>query len=381
MKRILYVYHATPGLNGAYIAGLDKGFDSADLDVVYAVNAKYAYGPPSNGVIWRLFFPFSETERYRSLDRFKIIKITRLFIRYLELLYAAVFLAIYCLFRRVDVVNYSLTESYRVNYWIFRAVSAFVPKTVVTVHDVIPHNGIQDQIRSKIFNLADVLLVHNHEARRLLAAEFPDLEKKIVMHVFPWALQPPPGVGSLSRKKPNNTPLTICFAGFIRWSKGLDLLVAVWLESYAKRLDLKLVIAGSAEFDVSGLVSRTQGSNIEWRLGRMNDSAYLQLLADSDAVCLPYREIYAHSSVHLVAYLWAKRPVIATDVGPFRADVGNTGVICPVGQLRSGLDKVVLLGRDALHQMGEAGCNRIAKRQDVLGLEMLKIYCLTNFVI
>jgi glycosyltransferase involved in cell wall biosynthesis len=129
---------------------------------------------------------------------------------------------------------------------------------------------------------------------------------------------------------------TILFFGMLRPYKGLDVLVDAF-HRIADKDDYRLLIAGEPKKDSEAHLREIQ-ERIAGHPSRERVLQKLEYIPDeqtelyfkaADVLALPYHAIF-QSGVLLLSYSFGL-PVVATDVGSFRADIveGETGYICP----------------------------------------------------
>lgn len=175
----------------------------------------------------------------------------------------------------------------------------------------------------------------------------------------------------------------VLFFGSIRGAKGLEYLLRAVASLVADVPELWLLVAGAplkttwepyqALIDSLGLSQRTIAH--PRYIPNEEISTYF---AASDAVALPYLEVY-QSAVLQLAYAFG-RPVITTNVGgmPDVVEDGQTGYLVPPGDseaLASAIHRT-MIDRDRARRMGEAG-RRLAQTTfawDAIASNTLDVY-------
>ncbi len=203
-----------------------------------------------------------------------------------------------------------------------RRLNRSVP-TVVTVHDVIPHQGrVPKQIERALLRLqyrtAHHVIVHHSSVGTRLTAEFGFDPARI--HLIPWAVAeviPEP------KSSPNVEATLLCF-GTLRRNKGIEIL----LEAFDQLGDLpvRLVIAGRGFGDVEEQVRTAAARNprIVAELGYISASRKQELFREADLIVLPYTSFSSQSAVLHDAYAH-HRPVVVSDVGALGDAVREDG--------------------------------------------------------
>jgi glycosyltransferase involved in cell wall biosynthesis len=390
--RILYVYYATYGTAGAYVATLVEAFRGLPVDATFAVSAYYRFPTdhlPPNVRVLRHFFRLTEgvpENRFAARLRGGPGRLGRLALRAAELWWNYLRLVVHIVQERVDVVNLALNDDYLPTYAFARAVRILRRRLFVTAHDVVAHD--RDRIprrRRWILSAAERIVVHGHHVVELLARKAGIASERTAVHVFPWCdVRPVLDPETLARARAGfgarvaGAGMVLLAPGYVRASKGIDLLAEAWLSGPAARGDLRLVVAGVAAPDTRAMLAGlSQGNNTVLEIRRLTDEELQAALEICDLVVLPYRE-YAHSSVHLNAYLSAARPVLASDIPLFRADVDpDTGLLVPPedpSALAAGILAAASLGRDELRARGRAGRDRVLSRLSALPDQLRGLY-------
>jgi glycosyltransferase involved in cell wall biosynthesis len=224
---------------------------------------------------------------------------------------------------RPDVIHVQWAPLAVVDRWFIGALRAIAP-IVLTVHDTVPYNGnprsyLQRLGAISIMRRFDRQVVHTQQAEQRLR-EYglsPATIRRIPhgpMGVAPVldAVELPP--------RPAGAPLQILLFGRIKPYKGADVLVAAAAEM---RRDLlakcRIRIIGKPFMDLAPLQAAIDTAdigayvNIEPRF--VAEAEVAELLATTDIITLPYREIDA--SGVLMSCLSGGVPVIASRVGLF----------------------------------------------------------------
>ena len=166
----------------------------------------------------------------------------------------------------------------------------------------------------------------------------------------------------------------VLFFGYVRRYKGLDYLVKAFEHLDTK--NLLLVIAGPPyQKGMDKYLNKLQ--NVYYirlfshHISRDEIEPYLKL---SDIVVYPYVEIFTTSALQL-AFAF-KKPVIATNVGCFPEDVGDTGIIVPPKNPSAIADAILDLINAKYENLGEKGYERAKTKfsWEKIAVEYLKMY-------
>jgi glycosyltransferase involved in cell wall biosynthesis len=390
--RILHVYYATYGTAGAYVAALAEAFRDIPVDVTFAVSAYYRFPTdrlPPNVRIAKLFFRLTENvpENPRFGRRGRgLARRARLALRYVELVGGYVRLLAWVVRHHIGTVNVALVDDYAPTWLFARAVKALGRRLLITAHDVIAHDRPDiPPSRHAMFAVADRIVVHGEHVAALLADKARVPRERVAVHTFPWCdvrpMLDPPRLRDERRavaERFEATATTLLAPGYIRRTKGFDRLVEAWLAGLNRDFALHLIVAGDPAPDVRADLARLAAAgNATIDARRLDDEEHQALLEQADLVVLPYRE-YAHSSVHLNAYLSAERPVIAADIALFRSDippdVGFVVVTDPPADFAAAIRTAATAGRARLREMGRSGREHFTARLGRLPAELRRIY-------
>lgn len=387
--RVLYVYHGTAGVAGAYAHAIASAMRrGGECDCALAVSAYYAFDETQNDVdVLPIFFRFSEnTDRnpyLRCLTKSRL----RLPIRYLELSVGYARALAYVARSGTEEVNLSVIDDELPTLAFAWLVKRMGRELAVTAHDVVfqgPRSSARR--RRRVFQLADRVVVHYGHAKRELESRLGLAANKVIVHPFPWADAAP--ALHAARLEEHRRAFRDALAGFervfllpgiLRKEKGLDTLLAAWrLAGFSPEEKCLLVIAGKPMpgFDVRSLVGSAPGVRLYDRY--LTSEELVALLELAHVVVLPYSaEWYAHSSMVLMAQALGK-PVIASDIPLFRGLVGaSTGYLHAPGDsralakaLRCAADETV----DALSAKGRVASERVRQSWAELEAALRGVY-------
>lgn len=330
--RVLYVYHGTAGLAGAYIQGIRNATRKiCDVEFLYSVNHYFAFpGSVGDPTLHREFYRYSEnTDR----NRFALARRggpIRLGLRYAELALGYARTLSLVRSQDVDIVNLSLVDD-EVPTLLFAAqVRALGRKLFVTAHDFAFAGARSNPKRKRrILELANRIVVHNEHARKQLIVSLGVRASKVAVHPFPWAeltqvLDPRRLDASRLRLRALKSERATFFVlpGVLRKDKGVATLLEAWRLADFAPGEAQLLLAGRTVpgVDVPRLVRGLADVRV---IGRyLTNEELWAAIEMADVVTLPYEaESYAHSSLSLVAVL-ARRPTLTSNI-PLFSEFGS----------------------------------------------------------
>jgi D-inositol-3-phosphate glycosyltransferase len=219
-------------------------------------------------------------------------------------------------------------------------------KIVFTAHNV--NAGIRDGNDSFLnrltlkfqYRLSDHIFVHTKAMMEELKSDFAVPDKKISVIPFGINNTVPNTVitPAEARRKIGISAhdKALLFFGHITPYKGLEYLVAAFIEISKKSPDYRLIIAGGVK-ECRDYWSRVQitiaasgvSDRIIQRIEFIPDEQTELYFKAADVLVLPYTHIF-QSGVLFLGYSFGL-PVIATDVGSLKEDIigGKTGFVCP----------------------------------------------------
>lgn len=205
---------------------------------------------------------------------------------------------------------------------------------VLTVHDSRPYNGSRSGPvvwgLERLLASVDALIVHTEEARgRMIeAGHAPERVHHVPSGLIDLGSDDPPRPISRDR------PLELLMFGAMKPYKGIDLLLAALARlPGAQRERLHVTIAGRVFMDLGPfreLIAREGLAHlVDLRPGFVPDAQAARMVAEADALLLPYRMIDA-SGVAMGA-IASGRPVVASAIPSF-AELfggGRGGILFP----------------------------------------------------
>lgn len=169
---------------------------------------------------------------------------------------------------------------------------------------------------------------------------------------------------SINQIQVTSKPFTFMYLGNIGPVAGVDLLVDAFTMAGINNSRLVIAGAGSVKKALQEKVEMKKFSNIEF--WSVPDGKVPEIQAQADIMLLPIKKGAASSSIpsKLPAYMFSKRPIIAcVDQGSDTARVinsANCGWVLPpdnVGALSEMMQRVVMLSKEDLNEVGENGFN------------------------
>jgi beta-1,4-mannosyltransferase len=192
-----------------------------------------------------------------------------------------------------------------------------------TVHNVGHHEGGQagDHVGERLLHhMVDLRVFHSHSGKTAACARYgPGRGAALVMpHGNYDGALPAPAARALTLAReqlPIDRKRLLCF-GQVRPYKGFD--VALAALNHLPANEYHLIIAGGGQHGCAERLRQSANGrpDVTLRLEEMSEQRLADLLAVSDAVLLPYRNITG--SGVLLAALTAGRGVVATDLPYFR---------------------------------------------------------------
>ena len=281
----------------------------------------------------------------------------------------------YCYVRkdRPEIVHIQ-PQFYLVDWHILPHLKKTNTKLVLTVHDVIPHkfytrhfDWLELLILQYIYNKADRLIVHAETNKQQLLANFSVDEHKVV--IIPHGEYSLAGISEEISEKwarsslnLNDNDKVILYFGYIRKTKGIDILLKAFDRVAERFSDIVLVISGSVIQGESFSEHRQTMNKLKCRSRIKCFLKYVEhqdvpiFFTPADIVVLPYVQFHSQSGVLHLAQGFGK-PVIATDVGglPEVVDEGKTGVVVRAGDVEGlAMAMTHLLENDSLRvEMGQ----------------------------
>jgi glycosyltransferase involved in cell wall biosynthesis len=209
-------------------------------------------------------------------------------------------------------------------------------KVILSVHEVLPHNpllgGSLDKLLSRrMYERADILLVHSHSLKTELMSNFSVSPRKIrvVPHGY-FRLPESPATKDDIREKYGlaGKRRVLLFFGTIRENKGLKVLLNAMK---MLRSDYVLLLAGSvadaSELPADHYRKILRENNIEgsvrWIERFIPDEEVAEVFKVADAVILPYKRSFHAQSGVLNTAIGFEKPAVVSDVGSLGETVRN----------------------------------------------------------
>lgn len=297
--KVAFIYHGSSGVPGGYSAKFVEGL--ARHGKVHAfVNCGYVYphaDPTIN--IHRFFFPFTDSVLTRKTFLRRVLRYLELAIGYLLTLLSLAVI-------RADYVIYSPINNLAISRCFVALVKRCSGRLAVVVHDSQSHYNVTERNRDAIYMMADVLVVHNEHSRDALKQRLGATGVPLSVP-FPWSLhQLPVRRGALKSE--------ILLIGYVRPSKGIDFLLEAYPKYQRQGGSLQLAVTGSMSSDDFVRINAVAGRIIN---DPLSDQQFLDEMANSRFLIMPYRPDYSNSSVHYCAAIHCRTPFICSDIRLF----------------------------------------------------------------
>ena len=300
---IYHIYWGTSGNSGLYLDGIysvlkDEGYEQkAFVNYYYPFN----YGE-------KIFFKRGDIAYGNIKGK------TRKIFQLIEVLKGYFIILCKAIQDRPQLINYShVGQSY---YFVplFLKILKFVSgsRLMVTCHDVAPHCSGRSEMKYRrlIFNIADLLLVHNYHSRIELANLFGVDTSKVVEHLFPVM-----DLSKLSMSSKKYESVDFLFIGHVRQDKGAQLLIDAWLEFHRIHPSATLRICGGLRPGIFVNKELLEKSNVELNLHFISDEDYSAYVKSTRYVILPYLQGTNSGIISTVLSLGAD--VITSDIKMF----------------------------------------------------------------
>lgn len=196
-----------------------------------------------------------------------------------------------------------------------------------TLHNIEPHENPKalDAKASKMLaGQADLIVCHSQSAMdKCRELWHPDGTVLLMPHGNYDGVYPPPRPRDdvLNALELDPAKPMVCCVGLIRQYKGIDRAVEAVRQLKG---EVQLVIAGARhrDFDTAPLVRETADlPYVRWKLERISDQEFADIVGASEAVLLPYQKITGSGA--LLSALTLERGVVASDLPYFREILGE----------------------------------------------------------
>lgn len=189
--------------------------------------------------------------------------------------------------------------------------------------------------------LIDGLFVHSERIKQKIANNIY-IDNDDLINVIPDPIDPPTLHTKCDARErlelPKNQTILLFFGG-MRWEKGPGLLLKAISQLDCEKASV--VFAGPSdaidEADVKDVSNNRNGVEIIPRFKFIPDDEIDLYFSAADAVCLPYRGVYAGTSGILQRAIASENTVIATDVGEVGPTVkkGDYGIVAKPDSIRA----------------------------------------------
>lgn len=240
---------------------------------------------------------------------------------------------------RYDVVHVHFLTVPALDQWWMRLLAGRT-RLVYSVHNLLPHDAAPDgsdfRTFRRIYRTCDALVAHTADTVSGLRARFGIEPGKVALiplgnvcdivpsHAVPTA----EAVGLNSAGPP-----TVLLLGEIRHNKGLDVLLHAAARLRGRGVEFRILAAGQPWLSQAPYVALAEslgvGSQVEFRVGYIEERAIPAYLRAAAVVALPYRAI-DQSAVAIWAISYG-RPIVASRLGGLvdLVEGGECGILVP----------------------------------------------------
>lgn len=234
-----------------------------------------------------------------------------------------------------DVAHFQWLKIPHFDIFVLKILKKRGVKIILTVHNILPHDSGARYLKiyTKIYHLANALIVHTSVTKDELISKFGITPEKIIVI--------PHGVLEMERSNQSNidkiksdfkesyaikNKVVFSILGSINKYKGVELAINAWQTlNLSKDSEMHLIIAGNGKFEQLKLLEQDDNTTIINRF--LSNDEFIALIHLSDFVLLPYLQI-SQSGVLLTALNEKKRIIVSKKGGltePFQ--FGNIGYI------------------------------------------------------
>lgn len=241
-----------------------------------------------------------------------------------------IYVVLYALLTRPRVIHFQwlpFLEVSSIEHFFLRLIKIVSPKSkiLLTIHNIYPHNSgekARNRYKSR-FNLVekffDKFILHLQTSKDVFCKEFGIDSSRC--KVIPHGVFEPENLKITSHKRDDK--LRLVMYGNQSYYKGTDILVdaITMLPNEIQKKVCTTIVGKTAEKYLNVLQTKAKGRDIKIIPEYVSDNTLNQIILDSDAIVLPYREI-SQSGVLLLA-LYFERPIICSDLPSFRETLGS----------------------------------------------------------
>ena len=277
---IYHIYWGTSGNSGLYLDEIYEALKNKGYNQRAFVNYYYPFNYGD-----KIFFKRGDiaNSKYKGLVR-KIFQLQ-------EILFGLVKILHYAKCHKPKLINFSHAgSSFFFIYWFLKAIKRISrAKLVVTCHDIMPlsiggENGKEIKFRTKIFNTADNLIVHNLNSIIELKEKFNINPEKVLFHPFPLMdlNKIPP------QTKTRYDRVDFLFIGHLRKAKGIEFLLDAWMDFHKLYPEARLRVCGKQPNDVKFNQEILSANGVDFHLHFISDDDYYHFVKSAKYVILPY---------------------------------------------------------------------------------------------
>ena len=235
---------------------------------------------------------------------------------------------------KYDVVNIQYMRKPEVEIPFFQWMKKHCGILADTIHTVVPHEAKPSDIalHQRLYDLCDLLIVHNQPVKRQLMTDYHVPEEKIC--VIPHGIYRQEALPADWKTPAGKKKMEFLMFGQMRKYKGIDVLLqAAALLPPQTRSSLHITVAGPQypKLDATDYEQMVQdlgiGDCVSIIKRHIPVEEHAALFAQTDVCLFPYKELYGSGAL-LMAYSYDK-PVIVSEDPIFReeTDDGKTGLL------------------------------------------------------
>ncbi len=247
--------------------------------------------------------------------------------------------------RQYNVINIQWLLMYDIDIIFLKILKKYTSKLVYTAHNILPHVQGEKQIKKmrKIYEMADVIIVHGRASQEELLDRFPNINKSKV-YIQPHGISAPckieDGTESPSIRECicNTKGRVFLYLGVIFDAKGVDRLFNFWTENYSDYKNDLLVVAGKITEES---VRYTEALN---HVKGVKNFLYLpHVISQED-----HDYLYKNANIIILPYRKASMSGVIFDAARFSKALVTTNVGCIPEYLENGVDSYIVSNDDEM---------------------------------
>lgn len=263
------------------------------------------------------------------VGRFQLPKIPRRVLKLIESTLNLCALSVRFFFWPPDILHVQflpmVTSRVPMDLWFVQFFRRRGVKTVLTVHDLLPHDTGQrhQKVFAKLYRGVDMLICHSDHVAERLKEEFSISTDRIsvIPHgPFFYDLPAPNSEEVLHSLRLDQEKLIFLFQGIILPYKGVDLLLDAWQRVERDNTEACLVIAGTGAPELLERlrvqIARLQLQRVHLHLRFITTEELIALYRAASVIVYPYRAVTTSGA--LATGLALGKTLIAADLKVFR---------------------------------------------------------------